>query len=181
MVHDCNIFICWQWERVHLTTEIGHWSSRQGNGNLYFEDCILFIICCFQVYGRVANNNYGSLSFPGIWDAFHQATESSNDTANTAKWAAVQHEIFRCARVITRASLVLQGKITWLSTALRLNSKYLYQLVIRSRIVWDRPLCYAGSGRGIWKCWVHMHIIVNEMPTHRSVHNLHEVSTFDNF
>ncbi|KAG0622034.1 hypothetical protein M758_3G066300 [Ceratodon purpureus] len=64
------------------------------------------------VYGPVSNNNYGSLSFPAIWDSIYEATGSSNDASNSTKWAAVQHQIFRSARAITRASLVLRGKLT---------------------------------------------------------------------
>jgi hypothetical protein len=66
----------------------------------------------FQVYGPVSNNNYGSLSFPAIWDSIYEATGNSNGALNSTKWAAVQHQIFRSARAVTRASLVLRGKLT---------------------------------------------------------------------
>lgn len=81
-----------------------------------------------QVYGPVANNQYGSLSFPAIWASIYEATGNSNDALNATKWAAVQHEIFRVARVTARASLVLRGKLTWLSTA-RWSFKYLRKFV----------------------------------------------------
>lgn len=71
---------------------------------------VVFIEC--QVYGPVSNNGYGSLSFPGIWDSIYEASTNSNDALNSTKWAAVQHEIFRSARVVARASLVLRGKPT---------------------------------------------------------------------
>lgn len=76
--------------------------------------CMIFVLdlvvpnLLWQVYGPVANNNYESLSFPGILDAIYEA--SSKDTRQN--WAAVQHEIFRATRVISRAALVLRGKLT---------------------------------------------------------------------
>lgn len=66
----------------------------------------------FQVYGPVSNSGYDSLSFPGIWNSIYDATSNTNGTLNSTKWVAVQHEIFRGARAITRASLVLRGKLT---------------------------------------------------------------------
>lgn len=64
------------------------------------------------VYGPVAHNAYGSLSFPGIWGSIYEAATNSNNALNSTKWAAVQHEIYRGARVTTRAALVLRGKLT---------------------------------------------------------------------
>lgn len=64
------------------------------------------------VYGPVPNDNYGSLSFPAIWGTIHEATGNGNSALNATKWAAVQHEVYRSARVTRRASLVLRGKLT---------------------------------------------------------------------
>ena len=75
----------------------------------------LCVLLWWQVYGPVPSNSYGSLSFPGIWSAINIATaNNSTGTTNAKEWAAVQHEIYRVARVTTRASLVLQGRLTWL-------------------------------------------------------------------
>lgn len=65
------------------------------------------------VYGPVSSNSYDSLSFPGIWNAINIArANNSTGTTSAKEWATVQHEIYRVARVTTRASLVLQGRLT---------------------------------------------------------------------
>ncbi|KAJ0986389.1 hypothetical protein J5N97_004745 [Dioscorea zingiberensis] len=60
------------------------------------------------VYGPAQNNDYGSKSFPGIDDAI----ENAKITNTPDSWRFVQHEIWRVARAITQASLVLNGKLT---------------------------------------------------------------------
>jgi N-acetylated-alpha-linked acidic dipeptidase len=70
------------------------------------------------VYGPVRENvygTYGTTTFPGIQTALAQALAESNEHDNDAKrqqWAAVQHEIWRVARVVERSALVLQGSLT---------------------------------------------------------------------
>ncbi|CAK9209564.1 unnamed protein product [Sphagnum troendelagicum] len=70
------------------------------------------------VYGPVRENvygTYGTITFPGIQTALAQALAESNEHDNDAKrqqWTAVQHEIWRVARVIERSALVLQGSLT---------------------------------------------------------------------
>ncbi|XP_042497353.1 probable glutamate carboxypeptidase LAMP1 [Macadamia integrifolia] len=60
------------------------------------------------IYGPSKHDDYGSKSFPGIDDAIEKAK-----ILNTPEsWHSVQHEIWRVARVVTDASLVLSGKLT---------------------------------------------------------------------
>ncbi|KAH8934801.1 hypothetical protein BDL97_18G103500 [Sphagnum fallax] len=67
------------------------------------------------VYGPVSSNAYGTASFPGIKNSITLALSASSkhdDAAKMRQWAAVQHEIWRVARVVERAALVLQGSLT---------------------------------------------------------------------
>lgn len=61
-----------------------------------------------QIYGPSLHDDYGSNSFPGIDDAIEKA--KSLNTSDS--WRFVQHEVWRVARVVTQASLVLHGKFT---------------------------------------------------------------------
>ncbi|GAQ83136.1 hypothetical protein KFL_001370060 [Klebsormidium nitens] len=61
------------------------------------------------VYGPPRDNNYGTLAFPGIQDAVADAKKAGGTDES---WAVVQHEIYRVARAIVRASKVLQGSLT---------------------------------------------------------------------
>ncbi|OAY82142.1 putative glutamate carboxypeptidase 2 [Ananas comosus] len=61
-----------------------------------------------QIYGPSQHNDYGSKSFPGIDDAIDEAKKSNTSES----WRFVQHEVYRVARAVTRASLVLKGKFT---------------------------------------------------------------------
>ncbi|XP_065025655.1 probable glutamate carboxypeptidase LAMP1 [Musa acuminata AAA Group] len=60
------------------------------------------------IYGPSLHDDYGSNSFPGIDDAIEKA--KSLNTSDS--WRFVQHEVWRAARVVTQASLVLHGKFT---------------------------------------------------------------------
>ncbi|KAH8950988.1 hypothetical protein BDL97_09G001400 [Sphagnum fallax] len=68
------------------------------------------------VYGPVSNNNYGTAPFPGIQNALALAqaerNEHDDEDAKKQQWAAVQHEIWRVARVVDRAAIVLHGSLT---------------------------------------------------------------------
>jgi N-acetylated-alpha-linked acidic dipeptidase len=78
--------------------------------NTSFSSCAVF-----QVYGPVSSNAYGTSSFPGIKNSITLALSASSkhdDAAKMRQWAAVQHEIWRVARVVERAALVLQGSLT---------------------------------------------------------------------
>ncbi|MBA0777504.1 hypothetical protein Gotri_005517, partial [Gossypium trilobum] len=60
------------------------------------------------IYAPSRHNDYGSTSFPGIDDAIENAKN-----LNTAEsWHVVQHEVWRVARAVKHASLVLDGKLT---------------------------------------------------------------------
>jgi len=59
----------------------------------------------FQIYGPSKHNNYGSQSFPGIYDAAKMA----KNLHTAESWSQVQHEV---SRVIRHASLVLSGQLT---------------------------------------------------------------------
>ncbi|PKA57224.1 putative glutamate carboxypeptidase 2 [Apostasia shenzhenica] len=64
--------------------------------------------CWRKIYGPSQYNHYGSKSFPGIVDAIQNSR-----TSNTSEsWRLVQHEVWRVARAITQASLVLNGDLT---------------------------------------------------------------------
>ncbi|XP_073108965.1 probable glutamate carboxypeptidase LAMP1 isoform X2 [Elaeis guineensis] len=60
------------------------------------------------IYGPSMHDDYGSKSYPGIDDAIEKA--KSLDTSES--WSFVQHEVWRAARVVTQAALVLNGKFT---------------------------------------------------------------------
>lgn len=60
------------------------------------------------IYGPSKHNNYGSQSFPGIYDAAKMA----NNIQTAESWSHVQHEVWRVSRVIRHASLVLSGQLT---------------------------------------------------------------------
>ncbi|XP_038699873.1 probable glutamate carboxypeptidase LAMP1 isoform X2 [Tripterygium wilfordii] len=60
------------------------------------------------IYAPSKHDDYGSKSFPGIGDAIEEA--KSMDSVQS--WSFVQHEIWRVARVVRHASLVLSGKLT---------------------------------------------------------------------
>ncbi|XP_020597560.1 probable glutamate carboxypeptidase LAMP1 [Phalaenopsis equestris] len=60
------------------------------------------------VYGPSNHNVYLSTAFPSIDDAIEQVRVSKRSDS----WRLVQHEIWRVARAITRASGVLTGKLT---------------------------------------------------------------------
>ncbi|KAL5728975.1 glutamate carboxypeptidase II [Ranunculus cassubicifolius] len=60
------------------------------------------------VYAPSKHDDYGSTSFPGINDAIEVAKSLNTIEA----WSGVQHEIWRAARAIKHASLVLNGKLT---------------------------------------------------------------------
>ncbi|CAN6456802.1 unnamed protein product [Victoria cruziana] len=60
------------------------------------------------IYGPSEKVDYGSKSFPGIADAIEGAKRANS----LESWKHVQHEIWRAARAITQASLVLSGEFT---------------------------------------------------------------------
>ncbi|RHN53044.1 putative glutamate carboxypeptidase II [Medicago truncatula] len=60
------------------------------------------------IYGPSKHNNYGSQSFPGIYDAAKMA----RSLHSAESWSQVQHEVWRVSRVIKHASLVLSGQLT---------------------------------------------------------------------
>ncbi|XVF34934.1 hypothetical protein REPUB_Repub18cG0101000 [Reevesia pubescens] len=60
------------------------------------------------IYAPSRHNDYGSTSFPGIYDAIDEAKK-----LNTAEsWHLVQHEVWRVSRAVRHASLVLNGELT---------------------------------------------------------------------
>eukprot|EP00271_Cylindrocystis_brebissonii_P003470 TRINITY_DN1444_c4_g1_i1.p1 TRINITY_DN1444_c4_g1~~TRINITY_DN1444_c4_g1_i1.p1 ORF type:complete len:786 (+),score=134.53 TRINITY_DN1444_c4_g1_i1:63-2360(+) len=60
------------------------------------------------IYAPAASNYYGTSPFPGIVDSIAAA-----EGAPSAKsWAAVQHEVFRVGRAITKAANVLRGELS---------------------------------------------------------------------
>ncbi|XP_022749864.1 probable glutamate carboxypeptidase LAMP1 [Durio zibethinus] len=60
------------------------------------------------IYAPSRHNDYGSASFPGIYDAIEKAKN-----LNTAEsWHLVQHEVWRVSRAVRHASLVLNGELT---------------------------------------------------------------------
>ncbi|CAK8533916.1 unnamed protein product [Lathyrus sativus] len=60
------------------------------------------------IYGPSKHNGYGSQTFPGIGDAVQMAKK----LRTAESWRQVQHEVWRVARVIRHASLVLSGQLT---------------------------------------------------------------------
>ncbi|ONK79109.1 uncharacterized protein A4U43_C01F3030 [Asparagus officinalis] len=60
------------------------------------------------IYGPSQHNDYGSKAFPGIDDAIVKAR-----SVNTSEsWKFVQHEVWRAARAVNQASMVLNGELT---------------------------------------------------------------------
>ncbi|XP_074586503.1 putative glutamate carboxypeptidase LAMP1 [Curcuma longa] len=60
------------------------------------------------IYGPSAQDDYGSTMFPGVDDAIWKAKRLNSSEA----WRFAQHEVWRVARAIAQASLVLGGKFT---------------------------------------------------------------------
>ncbi|XP_015692136.2 probable glutamate carboxypeptidase LAMP1 [Oryza brachyantha] len=60
------------------------------------------------VYGPSEQNDWESASFPGVGNAIASARRDNT----TESWKFVQHEIYRVARAITQASVVLTGNLT---------------------------------------------------------------------
>ncbi|KAG5569658.1 hypothetical protein H5410_059424 [Solanum commersonii] len=60
------------------------------------------------IYAPAKHDDYGSNSFPGISDAI----ENAKSLNSSDSWHSVQHEVWRVARAITQASLVLSGRLT---------------------------------------------------------------------
>nr|XP_016451838.1 PREDICTED: probable glutamate carboxypeptidase 2 isoform X1 [Nicotiana tabacum] len=60
------------------------------------------------IYAPARQDDYGSNSFPGVSDAI----EKAKSLKSTDSWRSVQHEVWRVARAITQASLVLSGRLT---------------------------------------------------------------------
>lgn len=60
------------------------------------------------IYGPSKHNDYGSKSFPGIDDA----VEKAKSLNTTKSFWSVQHEVWRVARVVSQAALVLNGRLT---------------------------------------------------------------------
>lgn len=60
------------------------------------------------IYAPAKHNDYGFNSFPGISDAI----ENAKSLNSSDSWYSVQHEVWRVARAITQASLVLSGRLT---------------------------------------------------------------------
>ncbi|KAM7257665.1 hypothetical protein ACFE04_013406 [Oxalis oulophora] len=60
------------------------------------------------IYAPSKHNDYGSKSFPGIYDAL----ETAKNVNNVEAWKFVQREVWRVSRAIRQASLVLKGKLT---------------------------------------------------------------------
>ncbi|CAO2178315.1 unnamed protein product [Urochloa humidicola] len=60
------------------------------------------------IYGPSLHNDYGAEIYPGIDDAIQTAKR----TNTSESWQAVQNEIYRVARVINQAALVLAGGLT---------------------------------------------------------------------
>ncbi|KAG8077876.1 hypothetical protein GUJ93_ZPchr0007g4738 [Zizania palustris] len=60
------------------------------------------------IYAPSLHDDYGAQVYPGVDDAIQMA-----EMTNTSEsWRSVQHEIYRLARVINQASLVLSGGLT---------------------------------------------------------------------
>ncbi|KAL5223380.1 hypothetical protein ABZP36_028093 [Zizania latifolia] len=60
------------------------------------------------IYAPSLHDDYGAQVYPGVDDAIQMAER----TNTSESWRSVQHEIYRLARVINQASLVLSGGLT---------------------------------------------------------------------
>ncbi|CAA6660974.1 unnamed protein product [Spirodela intermedia] len=60
------------------------------------------------VFGPSTENDYNSASFPGVEDAVEQARR--DDSAES--WRVAQHEVWRAARAVAQAALVLNGQLS---------------------------------------------------------------------
>lgn len=60
------------------------------------------------IYGETNENEYGSSSFPAIFESLQKAAQ----TNASKQWLALQHEIWRVSRAIDRAARVLHGELT---------------------------------------------------------------------
>jgi N-acetylated-alpha-linked acidic dipeptidase len=61
-----------------------------------------------QIYASSDQDDWGTKAFPGIVSAMDKAKKSNT----TETWRLLQHEIYRVARAVSKASAVLDGKLT---------------------------------------------------------------------
>ncbi|CAL4947523.1 unnamed protein product [Urochloa decumbens] len=61
-----------------------------------------------MIYASSDQDNWGTKAFPGIVSAMDKAKKSNT----TESWRLLQHEIYRVARVVSKASAVLNGGLT---------------------------------------------------------------------
>ncbi|CAD6229894.1 unnamed protein product [Miscanthus lutarioriparius] len=61
-----------------------------------------------MIYASSDQDDWGTKAFPGIVSAMDKAKKSNT----TETWRSLQHEIYRVARAVSKASAVLDGKLT---------------------------------------------------------------------
>lgn len=61
-----------------------------------------------QIYASSDQDDWGTKAFPGIVSAMDKAKKSNT----TESWRLLQHEIYRVARAVSKASAILDGKLT---------------------------------------------------------------------
>jgi N-acetylated-alpha-linked acidic dipeptidase len=59
-----------------------------------------------QIYASSDQDDWGTKAFPGIVSVMDKAKKSNT----TETWRSLQHEIYRVARAVSKASAVLDGK-----------------------------------------------------------------------
>jgi N-acetylated-alpha-linked acidic dipeptidase len=61
-----------------------------------------------MIYASSDQDDWGTKAFPGIVSAMDKAKKSNT----TESWRSLQHEIYRVARAVSKASAVLDGGLT---------------------------------------------------------------------
>jgi len=64
------------------------------------------------IYGPSGDNEYGTLSFPGVSDLIASAMDDEMKQKRNNVWSGVQHEIWKVSRAVSRVALVLRGNFT---------------------------------------------------------------------
>lgn len=62
----------------------------------------------WQIYASSEQDDWGTKAFPDIVSAMDKAKKSNT----TESWRSLQHEIYRVARAVSKASTVLDGGLT---------------------------------------------------------------------
>lgn len=83
--------------------------QSQANSEADHSDKLCEMVFLFrQIYASSDQDDWGTKAFPGIVSAIANAKHLNT----TESWRLLQHEIYRGARAVSKASAVLDGRLT---------------------------------------------------------------------